>query len=66
MGCLYGDKGYISGSFKQKLVDKGVILITGVKINMKPKVMKFCDRLILRIRFIIETVFDLLKNISQI
>ncbi|PCS23083.1 hypothetical protein BTN49_1076 [Candidatus Enterovibrio escicola] len=43
-----------------------MILITGVKKNMKPNVMKFCDRLILWIRFIIETVFDQLKNISQI
>nr|WP_150138568.1 transposase [Candidatus Enterovibrio escacola] len=33
---------------------------------MKPKVMKLWNRLMLRKRFIIETVFDLLKNISQI
>ncbi len=43
------------------LQTKGVTLITGVKKNMKPKVMKFWDRLILRQRFIIETVFDQLK-----
>ncbi|PCS21614.1 hypothetical protein BTN49_2775 [Candidatus Enterovibrio escicola] len=33
---------------------------------MKPKVMKLWDRLMLRKRFIIETVFYQLKNISQI
>ncbi|PCS21631.1 hypothetical protein BTN49_2792 [Candidatus Enterovibrio escicola] len=33
---------------------------------MKPEVMKFWNRLILRKRFIIETGFDQLKNISQI
>ncbi|PCS21231.1 hypothetical protein BTN49_3119 [Candidatus Enterovibrio escicola] len=36
-------------------------LITGVKKNMKPNMMKLWDRLILRKRFIIETVFDQLK-----
>ncbi len=39
-GCLYGDKGYISGLFEWELADKGVILITGVKKNIKLKVMK--------------------------
>ncbi|PCS23098.1 Mobile element protein [Candidatus Enterovibrio escicola] len=45
-GCLYGDKGYISGPLEWKLTDKGMTLITGMKKNMKPKVMKFWDRLI--------------------
>nr|WP_263363735.1 transposase [Candidatus Enterovibrio escacola] len=50
---------------KREFTDKGVILITRIK-NMKPKTMKLSNRLILRKRFIIETVFDQLKNISQI
>lgn len=33
---------------------------------MKAKVMKVWDKLMLRKRFIVETVFDQLKNISQI
>nr|WP_199399524.1 transposase [Candidatus Enterovibrio escacola] len=33
---------------------------------MKPKVMKLWNRLMLRKLFIIETVFNQLKNISQI
>nr|WP_263363532.1 transposase [Candidatus Enterovibrio escacola] len=41
-------------------------LITGVKKYMKPKVMKLWDRLILRKRLIIKTVFDQPKNISKI
>ncbi|PCS21454.1 Mobile element protein [Candidatus Enterovibrio escicola] len=40
MGCLYGDKGYISDPLDRELADKGVTLITGVKKNMKLKVMK--------------------------
>nr|WP_263364437.1 transposase [Candidatus Enterovibrio escacola] len=46
-GCLYGDKGYISGPLKRELSDKGVTLIMGIK-NMKPKVMKLWDHLMLR------------------
>ncbi|PCS24137.1 hypothetical protein BTN49_0131 [Candidatus Enterovibrio escicola] len=42
----------------RELANKGVILITGVTKNMKPKVMKLWDLLMLRKRFIIETVFD--------
>ncbi len=63
-GCLYGDKGYISSPLERELADKGVTLITGVKKNMKPKVRKLWDYLILRKRFIIEIIFDQLKNIS--
>ncbi|PCS23443.1 Mobile element protein [Candidatus Enterovibrio escicola] len=54
-GCLYGDKAYISGPLDRELADKGVTLITGIK-NMKPKVMKLWNCLMLRKRFIIETV----------
>nr|WP_263364200.1 transposase [Candidatus Enterovibrio escacola] len=35
-GCLYGEKGYISGPLKWELADKGVILTTGVK-KLNPK-----------------------------
>ncbi|PCS21508.1 Mobile element protein [Candidatus Enterovibrio escicola] len=39
MWWFYGDKDYISSSLEWELTDKGVILITDVKKNMKPKVM---------------------------
>ncbi|PCS22361.1 hypothetical protein BTN49_2090 [Candidatus Enterovibrio escicola] len=39
-GCLYGDEGYISDPLEWELADKGVTLITGMKKNIKPKVMK--------------------------
>ncbi len=42
-GCLYGDKGYISDPLERELADKGVTLITGMKKNMKPKVIKLWD-----------------------
>ncbi len=62
-GCLYGDKGYINSPLERELADKGVTLITGMK--KKPKVMKLWNRLMLRKRFIIETIFDQLKNIPN-
>ena len=63
---LYGDKGYISRALKEKLFDKGVDLITNVRKNMKPKLLSLWDRAMLSRRFIIETINDQLKNISQI
>ncbi|PCS21747.1 hypothetical protein BTN49_2759 [Candidatus Enterovibrio escicola] len=50
---------------ERELADNRVTLITGIK-NMKPKVMKHWNRLILQKQFIIETVFEQLKNISKI
>ena len=45
---------------------KGVDLITTVRSNMKAKAMSLWDRAMLSRRFIIETINDQLKNISQI
>ncbi|PCS23847.1 hypothetical protein BTN49_0818 [Candidatus Enterovibrio escicola] len=62
LGVLIRDKGYISGPLWRELANKGVILITGIKKNMKTKVMKLWNRLVLRKRFVIDTVFDQLKT----
>lgn len=63
---LYGDKGYISQALSDDLAANGVTLITGQRKNMKPKALSFFDRAMLSKRFIIETINDQLKNISQI
>ena len=65
-GKLYGDKGYISKALSSDLFDKGVDLITNVKKNMKTKFISAWDRAMLSRRFIIETINDQLKNITQI
>ncbi|WP_099126329.1 IS982 family transposase, partial [Xenorhabdus stockiae] len=65
-GCLYGDKGYLSQALCDELEAEGVTLITNVRSNMKTKALSLWDRLMLRRRFLIETVVDQLKNISQI
>lgn len=63
---LYGDKGYISEALSDNLLDAGVNLITTVRSNMKAKVISAFDKAMLAKRFIIETINDQLKNISQI
>lgn len=65
-GRLYADKGYISKTLAEDLATQGTTLITGVRKNMKAKAHSLWDKIMLSKRFIIETVNDQLKNISQI
>lgn len=65
-GKLFGDKGYLSASLSKKLRSKGIQLITTIRKNMKNKLMPLLDKIILRKRFIIETINDKLKNECQI
>ncbi len=65
-GKLFGDKGYISKPLFDTLMAHGVKLITKLMKNMKNKLMDSTEKLLLRKRAIIETIFDQLKNISQI
>jgi hypothetical protein len=65
-GKLFGDKGYISKALTECLQEGEVQLVTGIKKNMKNKLVNCYDQLLLRKRAIIETVNDQLKNISQI
>ncbi|WP_387440015.1 IS982 family transposase [Photorhabdus sp. RM105S] len=65
-GHLYGDKGYLSQALSDELEAEGITLITSVRRNMKAKFLSLWDKIMLRKRFLIETVNDQLKNISQI
>lgn len=65
-GKLFGDKGYISQPLFDQLFAQEVQLITGLRKNMKNRLLPLLDKLLLRKRAIIETVNDQLKNISQI
>lgn len=65
-GKLFGDKGYISQTLFESLLAHGVELVTGVRSNMKNRLLPLTDKLLLRKRAIIETINDQLKNISQI
>ena len=65
-GKLFADKGYISQKLFDFLFEDGIQLVTGLRVNMKNKLMPFYDRMMLRKRYIIETINDLLKNTAQI
>ena len=65
-GKLFGDRGYISKDLVTMLKSLGVTLITSVKSNMKNKLMPYLDKILLRKRFLIETINDQLKNEMQI
>lgn len=65
-GKLFGDKGYLSQALFESLFQRGLELVTSVRKNMKGQLMLLSDRLFLRKRFIIETITDQLKNVSQI
>ena len=61
-GKLLADKGYISKDLFARLWRQGLHLITGIRRNMKNYLMPAFDKLLLRKRFIVETLFDKLKN----
>ena len=65
-GQLFGDRGSISRALHQALWAQRLALITRLRRNMKPRLLRLWDRVMLRKRFLIETINDQLKNISQI
>jgi hypothetical protein len=66
-GTLIGDRGYISQPLTQQLlIEHGVHLVTKLRQNMRNRLLDLSDKLLLRKRAIIETIYDQLKNICQI
>jgi len=65
-GKLIADKGYISQSLFEQLFVDGIHMITKLKKNMKNSLMQIHDKILLRKRAIVESVYDELKNICQI
>ena len=61
-GKLLADKGYISKKLFARLWTQGLHLITGIRRNMRNYLMPIMDKLLLRKRFIVETLFDKLKS----
>ncbi len=65
-GLLFGDKGYIANELFLKLYRRGLKLVTGIKKTMKNMLMDWNEKVLLRKRSLIETVFDYLKNKLQL
>ncbi len=66
IGKLFGDRGYISQKLFEELYERGLELITKSKKNMKNRLVKLIDKILLRKRAVIESVNDYLKNVCQI
>ena len=65
-GHLFGDRGYVSQKLFAELYERGLQLVTKAKKNMKQRLVKLMDKILLRKRSLIESVNDQLKNICQI
>ena len=65
-GKLFADKGYISQGLFERLFNDGINIVTGLKCNMKNKLMPLYDKILLRKRSVIETINDELKNVAQL
>ena len=65
-GKLFADKGYISHGLFERLFNDGIEIVTGLKCNMKNKLMPLYDKILLRKRSVIETINDELKNVAQL
>ena len=49
-----------------RVADRGIHIVTGIRTNMKNRLMDVHDKIMLRTRSIIETINDMLKNVAQI
>jgi len=61
-GKAYADKGYISKEIFERLYKRSLMIITGIKKNMKNYLMPILDKIFLRKRLIIETIFGYIKE----
>ncbi|MEX0447555.1 IS982 family transposase [Xenorhabdus sp. SGI246] len=65
-GSLYGGKGYLGQELADDLAQRGLTFITKKRRNMKAQALAEWDKLMLKKRFIIETINGQLKTLSQI
>lgn len=65
-GKLFGDRGYVSETLADEMINQGIELVAKLRKNMKARLLPVLDKLLLRKRAVIESVNDELKNICQI
>lgn len=65
-GWAFADKGFINQNAQEKLLQKGLHLITGIRSNMKNKLMNYQQKILLKKRGMIESVYDILKTVCDI
>ncbi len=64
-GKLFADRGYISQPLFDTVFADGVHLVTGIKANMRNRLMLLWDKIILRKRYIIEYINEMLKTTGK-
>jgi len=65
-GKLLADRGYISKTLEASLLERGIKFLVKRRRNMKSMPYSAFDKVLLRKRSLIETVFDELKHLCQI
>ena len=65
-GKVFADRGYIKQALFEELFDRGIHLVHGLRANMKNRLMPMWDKIMLRKRYIIECINDMLKNKADI
>ena len=63
---LYADRGYISRSLFEMMWNEDVHIITGLRANMRNRLVAAWDKIKLRKRLIIETINDQLKMCAKL
>ena len=61
-GKVFADRGYIKQELFESLLGQGFQLVHDLKARMKNKLMPMWDKMMLRKRYIIECINELLKN----
>jgi hypothetical protein len=64
-GKPYGDMGYGSSALFESLFNDGIHLVTGIKSNMKKRLMSLRDKILPHKRSVVETGNDEPKNICR-
>lgn len=65
-GWAFADKGFINQKAVEQLLSQGLHLVTGIRQNMKNKLMLMEQKVLLQKRGIIESVIDILKTVCDI
>jgi Transposase DDE domain len=65
-GWAFADKGFINQKAFEDLLHKGLHLITGIRTNMKNKLMSYQQKILLKKRGMIESINDILKTVCDI
>lgn len=65
-GKVFADRGYIKQGLFDRLFADGIHIVHGLKANMKNRLMPMWDRIMLRKRYIIECINQLLKDKANV